>query len=183
MKHNMQATLLKNFRYNLVLLMWETKGLSQGMSCEIHQDLYGPLRNVKEQRLQKKIQKEKLWDLQPCSSHLGCILVSASRCLISVLKFSSWLQALRWSPRDAGGDAPSVGLPWAQLALAAGLLGGIAPNVSVVRHAANLGSCGLAVWISKTRKTKLHVGIQPPSFKQEAIHQLRWLEVVSEHLS
>lgn len=93
--------------------MWETKGLSQGMSCEIHQDLYGPLRNVKEQRLQKKIQKEKLWDLQPCSSHLGCILVSASQCLISVLKFSSWLQALRWSPRDAGGDAPSVGLPWA----------------------------------------------------------------------
>lgn len=110
-------------------------------------------------------------------------MVSASQCLISVLKFSFWLQALRWSPRDAGGDAPSVGLPWAQLALAAGLLGGIAPNVSVVRHAANLGSCGLAVWISKTRKTKLHVGIQPPSFKQEAIHQLRWLEVVSEHLS
>lgn len=163
--------------------MWETKELSQWMSCEIHQGLYGLFRNVQEQRLQKKIQKEKLWDLQPCSSHLGCILVSVSQRLVSVLKFSSWLQALHWSPRDAGGDAPSVDLLWAQLALASGLLDGITPNVCAVRHAANLGSCGLAILISKRRKTKMHVGIQQPSFKEEAIYQLRWLKVVSKHLS
>lgn len=38
MKLNMQPLCWKNFRYNLELLLWETKALSQQISCEIHQD-------------------------------------------------------------------------------------------------------------------------------------------------